>query len=47
LPQRLNENGVLYIESGMAIDAVQPWRVLKSDKAGQVHYQLLGVSVND
>lgn len=47
LPQRLNENGVLYVESGMAIDAMQPWRVLKTGKAGQVHYQLLGVAVND
>ena len=45
LPQRLNENGVLYVESGMQIDAVQPWQVLKSGRAGHVHYRLLGVSV--
>ena len=44
LPQRLNGNGVLYVESGAAIDVAPPWQVLKSGKAGQVHYQLLGVS---
>ena len=44
LPQRLNENGVVYVESGTAIDAPPPWQVLKSGKAGQVHYQLLQVA---
>jgi len=38
---------VLYVESGTAINAAPPWQVLKSGRAGQVHYQLLGVSVND
>jgi len=47
LPQRLNENGMVYIESGAAIDATLPWRTIKSGKAGQVHYQLLGIAVND
>ncbi|OGS81498.1 MAG: 16S rRNA (guanine(966)-N(2))-methyltransferase RsmD [Gallionellales bacterium GWA2_55_18] len=47
LPQRLNKNGVLYVESGVAIDATRPWQILKSGKAGQVHYQLLGISAND
>jgi len=47
LPQRLNENGVVYVESGAAIVVPPPWQVLKSGKAGQVHYQLLGLSVND
>ncbi len=47
LPQRLNENGVAYVESGAAIAVPQPWRVMKSGRAGQVHYQLLGLSVND
>jgi 16S rRNA (guanine966-N2)-methyltransferase len=47
LPQRLNENGVLYIESGAEITATSPWQIIKSGKAGQVHYQLLGLSVND
>ena len=41
LPQRLNENGVVYVESGAAMDIGPPWQVLKSGKAGQVHYQLL------
>lgn len=41
LPQRLNENGVLYVESGAAISVPEPWQVIKSGKAGQVHYQLL------
>jgi 16S rRNA (guanine966-N2)-methyltransferase len=41
LPQRLNENGVAYVESGAAIAAPEPWRVMKSGRAGQVHYQLL------
>ncbi len=47
LPQRLNQNGVLYVESGAAIAVTKPWQVMKSGKAGQVHYQLLGLSVND
>lgn len=47
LPQRLNENGVLYVESGAVVDAALHWQVLKSGRAGQVHYQLLGVSAND
>lgn len=47
LPQRLNENGMLYVESGAAITAPPPWQAMKSGKAGQVHYQLLGLSVND
>lgn len=43
LPQRLNENGMLYVESGAAITAPPPWQVMKSGKAGQVHYQLLSM----
>lgn len=45
LPQRLNENGVVYLESGTAITLPPPWQTIKSGKAGQVHYQLLGLSV--
>jgi len=41
MPQHLNENGVLYVESGVAIDAPPPWLVVKSGRAGQVHFQLL------
>ena len=43
LPQRLNENGMMYVESGAAIAAPPPWQVMKSGRAGQVHYQLLSV----
>ena len=43
LPQRLNEKGVVYVESGAAIVVPPPWQVLKSGKAGQVHYQLLKI----
>ena len=45
LPQRLNENGMVYVESGAAIDVTPPWQTIKSDKAGQVHYQLLCLPV--
>lgn len=44
LPQRLNENGLVYAESGTAIVVTPPWQVVKSGKAGQVHYQLLRVN---
>ena len=47
LPQRLNQNGMLYVESGAALDVQPPWQAIKSGKAGQVHYQLLGIPVND
>lgn len=47
LPQRLNKNGVLYVESGAAITVPPSWQIIKSGKAGQVHYQLLGLSIND
>lgn len=41
LPQRLNENGVVYVESGAAIDIPRPWLTVKSGRAGQVYYHLL------
>ena len=43
LPARLNDDGVLYVESGAAIDVPEAWQVVKAGKAGQVHYQLLKV----
>jgi 16S rRNA (guanine966-N2)-methyltransferase len=43
LPERLNENGMVYVESGTAIDIPKPWHTIKSGKAGQVHYQLLQI----
>ena len=47
LPQRLNEKGVVYVESGAAIDVPPSWQAMKSGKAGQVYYQLLRLSAND
>jgi 16S rRNA (guanine966-N2)-methyltransferase len=44
LPQRLNENGVVYVEAGVAIDVPAPWQAVKSGKAGQVQYRLLRVA---
>lgn len=43
LQRRLNEKGVVYVESGAVIEAPPPWQVLKSGKAGQVYYQLLQI----
>lgn len=43
LPQRLNENGVVYVESGEAFEVPSAWRVIKSGRAGQVWYQLIGL----
>lgn len=43
LPPRLSEEGVLYVESGAPIEIPPGWQVRKSGKAGQVHYQLLGI----
>ena len=44
LPQRLNKNGLMYVECGAAIDIPPPWQTVKSGKAGQVHYRLLQVA---
>jgi 16S rRNA (guanine966-N2)-methyltransferase len=44
LPQRLKEDGVVYIETGAPVDIPLPWKVLKSGKAGQVRFQLLQVA---
>ena len=43
LPQRLSEDGVVYVESGEPFEPASPWRVIKSGRAGQVHYQLIGI----
>lgn len=43
LPRRLTDDGVLYVESGSAITVPESWQVMKSGKAGQVHYQLLQI----
>ena len=44
LPQRLNEHGVVYVESATTITVPPPWQIIKSGKAGLVHYQLLQVA---
>lgn len=44
LPQHLNENGVVYVESGAPLEIPSPWQVTKSGKAGQVWYQLIGLA---
>jgi len=44
LPQRLNENGVVYVETGAPFEVSAPWQVIKSGKAGQVWYQLIGIA---
>lgn len=43
LPRHLADNGVVYVESGNAIEVPSRWRVLKSGRAGQVWYQLMGL----
>ena len=44
LPRHLNKKGVVYVESGTAITVPPAWQMIKSGKAGQVHYQLLQVT---
>ncbi len=44
LPDRLNEGGLVYVESGAATALPPLWQVVKSGKAGQVWYQLIGLS---
>jgi len=41
LAQRLKVDGMVYVESGASLDVQPPWQVVKSGKAGQVHFQLL------
>lgn len=47
LPLRLRENGVVYVETGADFETPPAWRILKSGKAGQVHYQLIGLRNDD
>jgi 16S rRNA (guanine966-N2)-methyltransferase len=44
LPQRLREHGVIYVESGAAINPPPSWQTIKSGKVGQVHYSLLRIA---
>lgn len=41
IPAHLAPDGVVYVESPRMIDFEKPWKVLKKDKAGQVHYHLV------
>ena len=41
LAAQLTPTGMLYIESGTAFEADEPWQVIKRGKAGAVHYQLM------
>lgn len=43
LPDHLTDSGVVYVESGVAIEVTSPWQVIKSGRAGQVFYQLIGI----
>jgi len=44
LQKNLTENGSVYVESGVAVEVPLPWQVIKSGKAGQVWYQLIGLN---
>lgn len=44
LPKFLLENGMVYVESGAEIEVSPPWQVLKSGRAGQVYFQLIGLN---
>lgn len=44
LQKNLTENGSVYVESGAAVEVPLPWQVIKSGKAGQVWYQLIGLN---
>lgn len=41
LAAKLAEEGLVYVESGEVVEPGANWRVVKSAKAGKVHYQLL------
>lgn len=43
VPRLLNEDGMLYVESGANIAFPAPWRIVKAGKTRQVCYQLLQI----
>jgi 16S rRNA (guanine(966)-N(2))-methyltransferase RsmD len=47
LPALLKPEGFLYIESGSRVEIAEPWQVIKSAKAGAVHYQLMQYGQHD
>ncbi len=44
LPQHLCDNGVVYVESGAEMEVSSPWQLIKSGRAGQVYFQLIGLN---
>lgn len=47
LPNVLAPDGVVYVEDAVALAPASPWRVLKSARAGAVHYNLLQWGAHD
>ena len=47
LAKQLSTQGLLYIESGTLFEPGEPWQVIKRDKAGAVHYQLMQYGQHD
>ena len=41
LPDRLTENGLVYVESEGVVNPGEEWEVWRSGRAGQVHFHLL------
>lgn len=41
LADRLEENGLVYVETGKAFEPDVAWKVMRCAKAGKVYYQLL------
>ncbi len=41
LAGKLTQDGVVYVESGTAFEPEAGWQVIRRDRAGAVHYQLL------
>jgi len=41
VPARLAPGARVYVESGEALTARPPWRILRGQRAGRVHYHLL------
>ena len=47
LVKLLKPTGLLYIESAASYEAAAPWHVIKTGKAGAVHYQLMQYGQHD
>ncbi len=44
LPKNLTVHGLVYVETGAPVAFSADWQVIKSGKAGQVWYQLIGLA---